>query len=117
MAIDERTGVSIYFGATDGKFSPASAIGDRAIVPYALTVGDLNRDGKADVVVGHVESPSTAYFNNGPGRGFTPVKFGDNKGTAYGFAIGDFDRDGLLDIAVARSEAPNAIYFAARPKR
>ena len=79
-----------------------------------MRVGDLNGDGKSDIIVGHVEAPSTVYFNDGTGRHFTPVDFGDNKGTVYGFAIGDLDHDGLLDIGAARSEAPNLIYLARR---
>jgi hypothetical protein len=74
-------------------------------------------NGRVDIFVGHVESLSTVYFNNGAGRGFTSVHFGDNKGTVYGFAIGDLDEDGLPDIAAARSEAPNTLYFATRTPR
>ena len=74
-------------------------------------VHDMNADGTIDVIVGHVEAPSTVFFNLGSGRSFTPVDFGDDKGTAYGFDVADLDGDGRLDIAVARSEAPNAVYF------
>ena len=89
------------------------------IVPYALAVGDMNRDGNIDIVVGHVEAPSTIYFNDGSGRHFTAAQVGDNKGTAYGFAIGDLDKDGLPDLAVARSDARmssiSVRYLLARP--
>jgi len=113
VAVDERTGVSLYFGQRDGNFSSATAVGDRSVVAYALGVGDLNHDGKVDIVVGHVEAPTTIYFNDGSVRHFSPVNAGDGKGTVYGFAIGDLDHDGFLDIGVARSEAPNVIYFGA----
>jgi hypothetical protein len=115
VAIDERRGTFICFGQRNRQFSSMVAIqsesGSKAAMPYALTVGDLNRDGAIDVVVGNVEAPSVVYFNDGTGQRFTPVTFGDNKGTVYGFAIGDLDRDGFLDIATARSDAPNVVYF------
>lgn len=116
VAIDERVGVTVYFGQRDGSFARGSAIADAKNVPYALGVGDLNRDGAPDIMVGHIEAPSTVYFNTAGGKRFTPVRFGDNKGTVYGFAIADFDYDGQLDIAAARSEATNILYFGTRVK-
>ena len=115
IAIDVRTGISLYPGKGDATFGAAESIGDSSIVPYALTVGDLNCDGKMDFVVGNIEAPSAVYFNDGDGRHFTPVAFGDSKGAAYGIGIGDFDKDGRPDIAVARSDAPNVLYFASGP--
>ncbi len=82
-------------------------------MPYAVAVGELNRDGRIDSIVGHVEAPSTVYFNDGSGRRFTG-HFGDDKGTVYGFSIADFDQDGVLDIAAARSEAPNVVCWRSR---
>ena len=115
VAIDEASGIAIDPGRGDGTFAPPVPIGDKAIVPYALTVGDLNCDGTSDFIVGNVTAPSTVYFNDGTGMTFTSVSFGDSKGTAYGIAVGDFDKDGRPDIAVARSEAPNVLYFASGP--
>lgn len=111
VAIDEKTGVAVYFGEPGNGLSAAVPIGlgDRA--PYALALGDLDRDGHTDLVVGYIEARPAVFFNDGSGRRFTPVPFGDNTGTAYGIAIGDLDEDGHRDIAIARSEAPNVLYF------
>jgi hypothetical protein len=67
--------------------------------------------------VGHIEAPSSVFFNDGTGRNFKSISFGDSKGTAYGFAVGDFNEDGTFDIAAARSEAPNILYFGNVPSK
>jgi hypothetical protein len=112
VAIDERTGPAIFRGRADGTYAAAEALGSGGATPYALTVADLDRNGRPDVIVGHVESRPIVYFNDGLGI-FHAVAFGDNEGTAYGFAVGDLDEDGLLDIAMARSDARNMLYFGA----
>lgn len=115
VAIDERTGVALYFGKGGGAFAAGVPLAGDSATPYALTLGDLNGDGRVDIVVGHVEAPTTVHFNDGSGHTFRAVQVGDNRGTVYGFAIGDLDGDGLVDLAAARSDAPNVVYFATRP--
>ncbi|UOE51094.1 VCBS repeat-containing protein [Mucilaginibacter sp. SMC90] len=110
VTIDENKGVYLYLGQKDQTFSEGISLADRKIVPYALTIADLNNDKKIDIIVGHIEAPSTIFYNEGTGH-FKPVTFGDSKGTVYGFAIGDFNEDGTPDIAAARSDAPNILYF------
>ena len=82
-----------------------------ARTPYALAIGDLNRDNRPDVVVGWVELPGSVYFNDGKG-GFQEVRWNDGKGVVYGMAFADFDKDGWPDIVAARSDAPNGIWYS-----
>jgi VCBS repeat protein len=92
--------------------SPGFQVTDSKRVPYAIAAGDVNRDGRPDVVIGFLNAQSAIFFNDGTGRTFTEVRFGDGKGDAYGFALGDLNGDRYPDIALARTDAPNVLYIS-----
>jgi hypothetical protein len=116
VAIDERKGVYLYFGQKGGTFSEGISMSESTATPYALAIADLNHDKKIDIIIGHVEAPSSVFFNDGTGR-FKSIALGDAKGVVYGFAVGDFNEDGQPDIAAARSDAPNVLYFGTKKSK
>ena len=117
VVIDETKGVNLYFGQKDQTFSEGISLADSKIVPYALTIADLNNDNRVDIIVGHVNAPSKVFYNDSTGNNFKSISFGDSNGTVYGFAVGDFNEDGIPDIATARSEATNTLYFGIRKSK
>ena len=88
----------VYVNDRKGGLIAGFSVSDPARVPYAMTAGDLNKDGKPEIVLGYTTGPLSVFVNDGTGRRFTERRFGDAKGSAYGFAIGDVDRDGWPDI-------------------
>ena len=86
-------------------------IGEKGLAPGAIAIGDMNRDGTADILIGHASAPGSIYFNGGNGTDYQLVRFGDSKGVVYGIALGDLNGDSYLDIVVGRSDARNAVYL------
>ncbi|MFM8780586.1 MAG: FG-GAP repeat domain-containing protein, partial [Gemmatimonadota bacterium] len=112
VAIDELGSALLMRGERGGRYAAAESLGPVGQKPYALTVGDVDANGRPDVVVGYTNARPIVYFNDGPGR-FTPVAFGDAQGIAYGITIADLNEDRVMDLVVARSDAPNIVYFGA----
>jgi hypothetical protein len=72
--------------------------------PWALTVGDANRDGHLDVVVGGA-AVSVLVGDGKGGLTSAPGPPFDELIEAMDFAFGDFDEDGRTDIAVAEHDS------------
>jgi hypothetical protein len=87
---------------------------DETRTPYAIAAGDLNNDGRPDIVFGFLAGPHSLFFNDGTGRAFTQTAFGDRQGDAYGLALGDINGDGFQDIALARSGGTNVLYLGSK---
>jgi hypothetical protein len=102
----------VYLKDRKGGLVPGFSIADKAHVPYAMAAGDLNKDGKPEIVLSYATGPHAVFFDDGTGRGFRVEPFGDAQGSAYGFALGDVDGNGWPDIALARSGAPNVLFLS-----
>jgi hypothetical protein len=80
----------------------------------AVALGDLNRDGHLDMVVGGRPSKATSdnglFILKGDGRGgWTELQntgvFPTGLSTTWGITTGDVNKDGLLDFAVSTGGA------------
>lgn len=115
--IEERKKAAYWIrNLGEHQFGPLVKLSGASRTPYALAVSDLNRDGRPDIIVGHVELPGSVYFNLGQGR-FREIAWNDGKGVVYGMAFTDMNGDGWPDIVAARSDAPNGIWFSTEAKK
>jgi hypothetical protein len=105
LAIDPNNGVDVFLGNGDGTFvAPTAAVA----IPCpgcsgAITAGDVNHDGKPDLVVASTQSGDGIYvlLGNGDGTFQTPVFYaqGANSG-ALSVAIGQLKKGDDGDVVL-----------------
>ena len=101
--------VSVLLGNGDGTFQAAQTYSTGGFEADAVTVGDVNKDGKADLIIANgCQSPNQCgkgaigvLLGNGDGT-FQSAKANSSGGvTASSVAIADVNGDGRADLIVA----------------
>jgi hypothetical protein len=105
---DFEGSVSVLWGDGNGGFLDSGAPIPAGVAPFAVAVGDFNRDGKRDIVVSDEIGPTGAdgavivLLNQGD-RAFAPAIATDTGGSPEGIVVADFDGDNLPDVATANN--------------
>ena len=98
----------ISFAQTNPTFTSATPFPTGGTRPLGLAVGDLNGDGKPDLVVTNEDQGNVAVLLGKTDGTFEAPKtydLGPNASTPF-VALGDFNNDGKLDVAVALGSSP-----------
>jgi len=109
VAVLTSPGIAVYLGNGDGTFSgPIVTPGAKS---GPVTVTDLNKDGKADLIVVANNGTFTVSLGNGDGTFQPPVAYAVKGGPTNHAAIADFNLDGNLDVAIGTLNAGVAVFF------
>jgi hypothetical protein len=95
---------SVLLGNGNGFQPEANYVVSSDVGPGALAVGDLNGDGKPDIIVSsglYGTSQVSVLLGNGDGTFQAPTLFESGGQGAISVAVADFNGDGKPDLAVA----------------
>jgi hypothetical protein len=107
----------------NGSNNPFSGIANGAVIgsaefdwSYDVELGDLNGNGKLDLVVGNYFGANRLFLNNGSASPFTGTANGAILGSAetdptVDIALGDVDGDGDLDVVAGNYSGTRTKYY------
>jgi hypothetical protein len=115
VAASATSTIQIYLGNISRPFAGMATFAtDTGSQPHSIAVGDLNNDGRLDIVVANYGTDNVGIFLGISSTSFaTMIKCPTGTGSApYSVAIADFDNNHRLDIVVTNSQTNNiAIFF------
>lgn len=111
-ALSDNITVFLGDGAAEPSFAAtaASPISTGGYVPTAVAIDDIDRDGKADVVVANQDSNNVSVLIGDGAGGFAPVAgspFDSGGITSYSLAIADMNGDTRIDLVTGNYSSNN----------
>ncbi|MCU1676506.1 MAG: hypothetical protein JWM93_1264 [Frankiales bacterium] len=98
LATATYTTVYVHLGDGTGSFGPQQIFATSSTNPYIPRAADINKDGRADIVLGgHGDQRTEILLSTGTGLAFTSLSY--TTGGRMGVSIADMNADTYLDIA------------------
>lgn len=92
--------LTVSLGQAGETFKKIASYPIRGDAPRALVVGDFNKDGIPDLIVGDDDGSLKLFLGDGTGN-MAPAGDVGRLSSVVSIAVGDFNRDGIPDIAVS----------------
>jgi hypothetical protein len=105
LILSNPAGLSILLGDANEvlRTGPHDSTGP---VPSAIVSADLDRDGRADLLLADWSEPALRWYRGNGLGAFDPAVLIPVSRGVDGVAVGDFNGDGLLDAAASASDNP-----------
>jgi hypothetical protein len=95
--------VDVWLGNGNGTFQALRSFATN-LKPRSVVVGDVNGDGKSDLVVAGYNGFVSVHFGNGDGT-FQAAQTGFAGSNLTSIVLGDFDGDTRLDVAATNADS------------
>jgi hypothetical protein len=92
--------VGVLIGNGDGTFQAEQKYSTGATFAMSVALGDVNGDGKPDLVVGHYTGALAVLLGNGDGTFKTALRYNSGGRNANSIAIADVSGDAKPDVLV-----------------
>jgi hypothetical protein len=109
---DQPCANRVWLNDGQGSFHESGQLLDEGLSHvHGLAMGDLNGDGRPDLVMGlqDFNRSGRVYLNDGTGRFVGGANLGGTRGEAL--TLADFDGNGTLDVFAGNSAPPNRIWL------
>jgi len=97
---DNKHSVGVLLGNGSGGFGALTSFAVGAL-PYSISAGDFNGDGKLDLATANLEGQSVSMLPGDGAGGFGAALYFLTDNPPAAIASGDFNRDGKLDLATS----------------
>jgi hypothetical protein len=101
----------VYFNDGHARFEKSKPFGPASTTARTAAAGDLDGDGRADLVLGDEQRGAFVYANDGAGGLEELFALGEAERVPYAIALGDVNADGELDVVVGGAEALGAAFL------
>ncbi|CAF4102978.1 unnamed protein product, partial [Adineta steineri] len=101
--------IDILLGNNDGNFRPKITFyNDTCAIPFAIAVGDFNRDSQMDIAVTDMNGYVCILLGTGDGHFNVLITIAINQFSyANAIAVGDFNNGNRLDLVITNSNKDN----------
>jgi hypothetical protein len=104
-------GKGVFLAWSDNLFPSGLDIGSEIHYTQSVALGDVNKDGYLDIVVGNQNESTILYLNNGDSGFYEGILVGSEKQRTFSVVLGDVNNDGYLDIVTGNYWQSNILYL------